>query len=54
MKMIIGKGVGNVARGYCIHIHTVNSGDDCSSLIHNMGTRACIDFDKTNQTCLVG
>ena len=48
MKLDVGKVVDNMSRGSCIPIDTVKSSDDYSSLIHSIGTGACIDSDKTN------
>ena len=44
----------HMTRGCCIPTDSVKSGDDCSSLVHNIGTGAYIDSDKTNPTYLVG
>ena len=54
MKKIVSKVVDNMTRGSCISTDFVKSGDDYSSLIHNIGTRAYNDSDKTNPTYLVG
>ena len=40
--------------GNCILIDYVKSSDDCSTLVHIIGTGACIDSDKTNLAYLVG
>ena len=38
-----------MTRGSCIPIDSMKSSDDYSSLIHSIGTGACIDSDKTNR-----
>jgi len=43
-----------MTQGSCIPTDLVKSEDDCSSLIHNIGTGAYVDSDKTNPTYLVG
>ena len=48
MKLGIGKAVDNMTRENCISIGSVKSSDDYSSLVHSIGTMACIDSDKTN------
>ena len=49
MKLNVGKVVVNMTRGSCISTDFVKSGDDdCSSLIHYIGTGTYIDSDKTN------
>ena len=48
MKLDVGKVVDNMTRGSCIPIDSVKSSDDYSSLVHSIGTGACIDSDKTN------
>ena len=48
MKLNIGKIVDNITRGSCIPIDSVRSSGDYSSLVHSIGTGACIDSDKTN------
>ena len=48
MKLDFGKVVDYMTQGSCIPIDYVKSSDDYSSLVHNIGTRACIDSDKTN------
>ena len=45
--------IDNMTRGSCIPIDSVKSSNDCSSFVHNIGTRACIDLDKTNPAHLV-
>jgi len=45
--------VDNMTWENCIPIDSVKSSDDCSSLVNNIGTGACIDSDKTNPTYLV-
>ena len=45
-----GKVVDNMTQGSCILIGSVKSSDDYSSLVHSIGTGACIDSDKTNPT----
>ena len=40
--------------GSYIPTDSVKSDDDCSSLVHNIGTEAYIDSDKTNLAYLVG
>jgi len=46
--------VDNMTMGNYIPTASVKSSDDCSSLIHNIGTGACIDSYKTNPPYLVG
>ena len=53
MKLDVGKVVDHMTRGSCIPTDSVKSGDECSSLVHNIGTGAYIDSDKTNPTNLV-
>ena len=48
MKLSVGKVVDNMTRWSCIPIGSVKSSDDYSSLVHSIGTGACIDSDKTN------
>ena len=48
MKLDVGKVIDNMTQGSCIHIDSVKSSDDYSSLVHSIGTGACIDSDKTN------
>ena len=48
MKLDVGKVVDNMTGGNCIPIDSMKSSDDYSSLIHSIGTEACIDSDKTN------
>jgi len=44
-----------ITRGNCIPTDSVKSrDDDHSSHIHNIGTGAYVDSDKTNLACLVG
>jgi len=38
----------------CIPIDSAKNNDDCSNLIHNTGTEACIDSDKNNLAYLTG
>jgi len=40
--------VDNVTQGSYIHIDFVKSSNDYSSLVHSIGTGACIDSNKTN------
>ena len=47
MKLDVGKVVDNMTKGSCIPIDSVKSSDDYSSLVHSIGTGACIDSDKT-------
>ena len=54
MKQDVGKVVDHMTRRSCIRIDSMESGDDCSSLVHNIGTGAYIDLDKTNPAYLVG
>jgi len=54
MKLDVGKVVDYMTRESCIPTDSMKSGDDCSSLIHSIGTGAYIDSDKTNPTYLVG
>ena len=54
MKLDVGKVVDHMTRGSCILTYSVKSGDDCSSLAHNIETGAYIDSDKTNLVYLVG
>ena len=46
MKLDVGKVVDNMTRESCIPID-LKSSDDYSNLVHSIGTRACIDWDKT-------
>ena len=48
MKLDVGKVVDNMTRGSSIPIDFVKNSDDYSSLVHSIGTGACIDSDKTN------
>jgi len=50
----VGKVVDKMTRGSCIPTDSVKSGYNYSSLVHNIGTGAYIDSDKTNPTYLVG
>ena len=43
-----------MTQGSCIPIDSVKSSDDCSSLVHKIGTRTYVDSDKTNLAYLVG
>jgi len=43
-----------MTQGSYIPIDSVKSSDDCSMLVHNIGTKECIDLDKTNPEYLVG
>ena len=47
-KLGVGKVVDNMTQGSCISIGYVESSDDYSSLVHSIGTGACIDSKKTN------
>ena len=49
----VGMVVDNITWGNCIPIDSVKSNDDCSSLVRNIGTGACIDSNKTNPAYLV-
>ena len=51
--MDVGKIFDHMTRGSCIPIDSVKSGDDCSSIVHNIRTGAYIDSDKTNPAYLV-
>jgi len=46
--------VNNMTRGNCIPIDSVKSSDNCSTFVHNIGTGACIESDKTNMAYLIG
>jgi len=46
--------VDNITQGNCIAIDSMKSSDECSSLVHNIGSGACIDSDKTNPAYLIG
>ena len=48
--MDVGKVFDHMTRGSCIPTDSMKSGDDCSSLIHSIGSGAYIDLDKTNLT----
>ena len=48
MKVDVGKVSDHMTRGSYIPTDSVKSGDDYFSLVHSIGTRACIDLDKTN------
>ena len=54
MKKIVGKVVDNMTRGSFIPTDSMKSRDDYSSLVHNIGTGAYVDSDKTNLAYLVG
>ena len=54
MKLEVSKLVDHMTLGSCIPTDSVKSGDDCPGLIHNIGTGAYIDSDKTNLAYLVG
>ena len=43
MKLDVGKVVDYMTQGNCIPTDSVKSGDDCSSLIHTIGTWVYID-----------
>jgi len=45
MKVDVGKIFDHMTQGSCI---PTESGDDCSSLIHNIESGAYIDSEKTN------
>ena len=51
--MDVGKVSDHMTRRNCIPPDSVKSGDDYSSLVHNIGTEAYMDSDKTNPTYLV-
>ena len=53
-KLNVGKVVDKMARESCIPSDSVKNKDDYSNLIHNIGTKAYIDSDKTNPAYLVG
>ena len=53
-KLNVGQVVDSMTRRSCIPADLVKSGDDCSSLIHNIGTGAYVDSDKTNLAYLIG
>ena len=46
MKLDVGKVFDNMTRESYIPIDSVKSIDDCSSLVHSIGTRAYIDSDR--------
>ena len=48
MKLDVGKVIDYMIQGSCIPSDSVKSGDNCSSLIHNIRIGAYIDSDKTN------
>ena len=48
MKQNVGKVGDHMTQGSCIPTDSVKSGDDSSSLVHNIGNGAYIDSDKTN------
>ena len=52
--MDVGKVFNHITQGSCIPTDSMKSGDDCSSLVHNISTGAYIDSDKTNPAYLVG
>jgi len=54
MKLDVGEVSDHMTRQSCIPTDSVNSSDDCSSLVHNIGTRAYTDSDKTYLANLVG
>ena len=54
MKVDVGKVFDHMTRGSCILTDSAKSGDDCSSLIHNIGSGAYIESNKTNPTYLIG
>ena len=54
MKKIVGKVIDNMTRESCIPTDYVKSRDDYSSLVHNIGTGAYVDSDKTNLAYLIG
>ena len=54
MKQDVGKVVNQVTRGSYIPTDSIKSGDDYSSLVHNIRTGAYIDSDKTNPAFFVG
>ena len=47
MKLDVSKVVDYITRESCIPTDFVKSSDDCSSLVHSIGTGAYIDSDKT-------
>ena len=54
LKLDVGKVVDNMTRGSCIPIDSVRISDDNFSLVHSIGTGACIDPDTTNPAHSVG
>jgi len=48
MKLDVGKGVDHMTRRSCIPTDFIKSDNDCSSVIHNIGTGAYIDSNKIN------
>jgi len=54
MKLDVGKVVDKMTQESCIPTDSMKSDDDYCSLIHNIGTGAYIDSDKTNPAYLVG
>ena len=54
MKLNVRKEVNFMTRGNCNPTDSVKSCDDYSNLVHNIGTRAYVDLDKTNPAYLIG
>ena len=53
MELDVAKVFNHMTWGSCIPTDSVKSGDDCFSLVHNIGTGEYIDSDKTNSAYLV-
>jgi len=55
MKLVVGKVIDHITQGSFFHTDLAKRGDDdCFSIIHNIGTGAYVDSDKTNTTYIVG
>ena len=53
MKLDVGKVVDHMTRESCIPTDSMKSGNDCSSLVHSIGTAAYIESDNLNSTYMV-
>ena len=53
MKLDVGKVIDHMTRESCIPTDYVKSGNDYSSLIHSIGTRAQIESDTPNSAYMI-
>ena len=54
MELDVAKVFNHMTWGSCIPTDSVKSGDDCSSLAHNIRTGVYIDSNKTSPAYMVG